>query len=731
MRKLMWFTIGFGLACGFCAYFTSLHVLPALVIALCGGLLIGRKFKRMKFLCFGCALGLCWFGCYQHSYLNNALTMDGKEFTGMVTISDYSYETDYGIAADGILDLDGQSYQIRVYINENTVLTPGDQVTGTFRLRYTAGGQEDATYHPGKGIFLLAYQKGEVTVTKGANDRFLPAVLAEIIKTRLRQLFPEDVFAFAKALLLGDGTGLSYETDTAFKISGIRHIIAVSGLHVMILYSLIHAVTFRNKWLTGVLCLPVLGIFAAMAGFTPSVVRACIMILLMVLAQICNREYDPPTSLAFAAFVMLIVNPMVITSVSFQLSVGCVAGIQLFSGRIREWLHQKMVIGKGRGLLNSLKRWIASSVSITLGAMSLTTPLSAYYFGTVSLIGILTNLLTLWVVNFIFNGLILACAVSWFSMEAALWLSGILIWPARFVLAVAKLLARFPLAAVYTRSPYIVAWLVFVYLLVGIYLSQFRKQAKVLVCCATLGLVAALFASWMEPLVDDLRVTVLDVGQGQSILLQSEGRTFLVDCGGDSDESTADIVAETLLSQGIARIDGIILTHGDADHAGALLHLLTRLKADRIYYPATESCMVENVQIHPVSEDMQIRFGSANITIFAPIYAEDPNENSLCVLFTRGDCDILITGDRGAVGELALLRAYTLPQVEVLLAGHHGSKYSTTEALLEAVHPMYLFISAGADNAYGHPAQEVLDRAREIGAQVYRTDLQGTLIFRR
>ena len=141
--------------------------------------------------------------------------------------------------------------------------------------------------------------------------------------------------------------------------------------------------------------------------------------------------------------------------------------------------------------------------------------------------------------------------------------------------------------------------------------------------------------------------------------------------------------------------------------------------------------MVENVQIHPVSEDMQIRFGSANITIFAPIYAEDPNENSLCVLFTRGDCDILITGDRGAVGELALLRAYTLPQVEVLLAGHHGSKYSTTEALLEAVRPMYLFISAGADNAYGHPAQEVLDRAREIGAQVYRTDLQGTLTFRR
>ncbi len=735
MRKLMWFAIGFGAACGYCAYFHPESLLLPLVLVAVLGVFVGLRSREMnpvELLCFGCALGLCWFGAFQHLYLQNAISGDGTQISATVTISDYSYETDYGVAADGIVYLEELPYQIRVYVNEETVLSPGDTVKGQFRLRYTPGGLEEATYHAGKGIFLLGYQRGEAEIMSGNSAGFTPAVLAQAIKDRLRELFPADVFPFAQALLLGDSSELSYELDTAFKLSGIRHIIAVSGLHVMLLYSLLSMVTFKNKWLTALLCLPLLGLFAAVAGFTPSVVRACIMVALMILARVFKKEYDPPTSLAFAALVMLVVNPLVITSVSFQLSVGCVAGIQMFSKQINEWLLGKLGGGKGRGVVSFLKRWFVSSVSITLGAMSLTTPLSAYYFGTVSLVGVVTNLLTLWVVNFIFNGLVFLCLLSLVSMRWAAWLAAVLVWPIRFVLGPANALGSLPLAAVYTASPYIVIWLVFVYILLAVFLLSYKKRPWILTCCGTLGLCLALLASWTEPLLDGTRVTMLDVGQGQSILLQSEGKTFLVDCGGDSDTETADTIAETLLSMGISHLDGIILTHGDRDHAGALENLLTRIETDILFLSATDEEIPEpDCAVIRVDEDREVTYGNTKIHIFGPIGAENDNENSLCVLFTTENCAILITGDRSSLGELVLLHDHDLPEVDLLVAGHHGSKYATSEWLLETVRPEVVFISAGKDNPYGHPAEDMLKRLEKFGCRVYRTDLNGTLTFRR
>lgn len=734
MRKLMWFAIGFAVSCGLWVYVLPDNwIIPLIGLGIFGAVagIPVKEIRRISLGCLGLAVGLAWCVGYQRAYLAPAQAVDGIQIETTISVTDHSYETTYGSAVDGTVELEGKQYQIRVYLNEKETLIPGDTVTGTFRMRYTPGGSENATYHPGKGIFLLGYQRGSVEKGSVTKDSFYAAELAQGIKDRLRQLFPEDVFPFTQALLLGDSTELDYETETSFRISGIRHIIAVSGLHVMILYSLLSAVTFKKRYLTALVSFPTLLLFAAVAGFTPSVTRACIMVALMILAQLFNKEYDSPTALAFAVLVMLLANPMVITSVSFQLSVGCVAGIQLFNAPIGDWLKSKVGETKGRGLMPILKRWFVSSVSVSVSAMSLTTPLCAYYFGAVSLIGVVTNLVTLWVVNFIFNGLVAVCLLSLLWMKAASVLAWVIAWPIRFVLWVSKQLASFPLAAVYTKSPYIVAWLVFVYVLLAVFLLSTKRKPFVLICCGVLGLCVALLASWIEPLGDDLRVTMLDVGQGQSILLQSEGRTFLVDCGGDRDTDTADTVAETLLSQGVSHLDGIIITHSDTDHAGGLEYLLTRVDADVIFYPVTDELALEGENLYPVSEELELTFGAANIQIFGPIYASDSNENSLCVLFTVENCDILITGDRSSLGESILLAEHTLPDVELLVAGHHGSKYATSEALLNAVQPEIIFVSAGADNSYGHPTQEMLDRAAQIGAVVYRTDLHGTLTFRR
>ena len=212
---------------------------------------------------------------------------------------------------------------------------------GTFRFRVTTpDGAEDATYHPGKGIFLLAYQQGDVSISKPEElPRWtIPARIRARMQMLLGHLLPGDVVGFAKALLLGDTTGLDYQTDTALKISGVRHVVAVSGLHISILFGLISTLTFRKRYLTALLGLPVLALFTAVAGFTPSVVRACIMMALMMLATLLEKEYDGPTALAFAVLVLLAVNPLAVTSVSLQLSAASVAGIFLFRERLHNWM---------------------------------------------------------------------------------------------------------------------------------------------------------------------------------------------------------------------------------------------------------------------------------------------------------------------------------------------------------------------------------------------------------
>ena len=744
MRKLMWFTIGFALSCGLCAYGLPKDlIVPSVAFFLFLGavaLVLMKSWKPLRvaaMACAGCAVGLCWFLFFWNHYLSTAALMDSREENTLLTVTDYSYETDYGIGVDGIVKLEGKAYQVRAYLNEQEALKPGDQVRSKFRFRVTTpDGAEDATYHQGKGIFLIAYQKNNASIMEASHmPRWAFAVqLRNRIQSIIQNNFPEDTVAFAKALLLGDTTDLDYKTDTDFKVSGIRHVVAVSGLHISILFGLISFLTFRKRFLTAFLGIPVLVLFAAVAGFTPSVVRACIMSSLMLLAMLLEKEYDGPTALSFAVLVMLAVNPLAVTSVSLQLSVASVAGIFLFGEKIRNWLLPYFGKLKKKSLKKCLVTWFVGSVSISLSAMTLTTPLCAAYFGMVSLVGVVTNLLALWVISIIFYGIMAVCALSFVWQAGSFLLAKLIALPIRYVIWVAAFMADLPLAAVYTQSVYIIAWLIFSYVLLLAFLVQKNRNPRILVCCACLGLCLALLASWVEPLCDDTRLTVLDVGQGQSILLQSEGRTYLIDCGGDRETETADLIAGTLLSQGIDHLDGIVLTHFDADHAGALEYLLTRIQTDLLLVPDTVDAkafpQVEGMVCY-VDKDMELTFGDAKMTVYGPIYSGSSNENSLCILFETESCAILITGDRSAFGERMLLRNRELPDVDVLIAGHHGSKYSTSAELLQAVTPETVIISAGADNRYGHPHEELLERLALFGCTVCRTDLHGTIIYRR
>ena len=749
MRKLMLFTIGFSAACVLGAYGSHSSLLTAFLclMAALGFAFLSLKWKSCRipvFLLMGISVGICWFHLYDCLLLSDARALDGQILKSTVEVTDYSYETDYGTAVDGVMEIDGRKYRVRIYLKDKTELSPGDRITSQFRFRFTAvGGAENPTYHRSNGVFLLLYQKGtgEYTASSTEKEAYSPVIWRRKLLTLLDELFPADTAVFAKALLLGEKSELDYETSTAFRVSGISHVVAVSGLHVSILFGLVFLVAGKRRVLTALVGIPTVFLFAAIVGFTPSVTRAAIMQILMMLALLFNREYDPPTALSAAAMVILALNPLSISSVSFQLSFGCLIGIFLFTPQIRIWLldDSRLGSGKGKGSIPRLKRWLATSISITTGASMVTTSIVAYYFGTVSLIGVLTNLLVLWIIPVIFYGIMICCAVGLFFPAAGQVAAAVIAWPIRYVLAAAKWLASFPLAAVYTESIYIVIWLIGCYLLLAFFLLSKNKNAVVFFSCVALSLCSALGLSWAEPLADDCRVTVLDVGQGQSIILQSEGKTFLVDCGGSDNEDAADKAAETLFSMGICRLDGIIVTHMDADHAGGVGYLLSRIDTDLLLLPdiadkdgtaASLAAMAGDGGMY-VSENLVLTFGDSKLTVAAPISKNADNESSLCILFQAGNCDILITGDRGFLGEMMLLRQIDLPQIELLIVGHHGSANSTSEELLAVIRPETAVISVGKDNTYGHPRQEVLDRLEAVGCTVYRTDLMGTIVYRR
>ena len=749
LLKLMFFSLGFGLACGLGAYVFPEHFLLYGIIGLILGiiLLFAKQFlKPLRYLAvllISFSLGIGWFVFYDTVFLTDARDLDASYTEVEFEITDHGVITDRGSTVSANLSVENRTYRVTVYLREEISCKPGDVLQGIFYLRFTSsGGLKDPTYHRGDGVFLLAYPAGEITHIKADSIpiKYYPEKLRMQIIQRIESIFPQDEASFAKALLLGDRSGIDYETNTSFKISGISHIVAVSGLHVSILLGIAAMLTGKRRLLLFVTGIPLLCLFAAVTGFTPSVTRACIMQAMLLTAMLINKEYDPPTALSAAALLMLIANPMVIISVSFQLSFACMIGIFLFSNRIFNWILDKNWLGSGKGnrLLSRFKRWLAGNVAVTLSASVMTTPLVVVYFGTVSLVSVLTNLLVVWIISFIFYGVLLACGISLVSLLAGKVVAWLIVWPIRFVLGVSKLLASFPLAAVYTESVYVVAWLVFVYLLLAVFLCMKKKPVLVFGFISTVCLCVCLVLSWIEPLLDPCRMAVLDVGQGQCVLLQSDGRTFLVDCGGSSDWNSADKAAETLLSQGICKLDGVIVTHYDEDHAGGIPYLLSRVPADTIYLPdmVDEKGLSKHIRekagdsVQTVSSDISLSFGSTNIIIYGPESYNLENESSLCVLFRREKCDILITGDRGSLGESLLLHRTELPKLDVLIAGHHGSAGSTGIELLRQTEPEYVLISVDRNNRYGHPSDKLLERLDQFGCIVYRTDLHGTIIYR-
>jgi len=757
MRKLCAFAFPFAGAVFAAAYFFPRGLLvPAGVFCALGSLLgllfRGDGRKRAVLIALGLAVGLLWFRGYDALMVDGARALDGQTLRAEAVVDAYPRQTAYGWSLTVRLELpDRPEVKTVLYTDADCAgLLPGDRLSfaARFRLADSLGG-EDSRYWFSHGVYLLAYGQGEPECARPEAFplRYWPAALAQRLRETISALYPPDRAGLMWALVTGDRTGLSDSFYAALKRCGLAHVVAVSGMHLTFLAGLVQTLTGRkNRRRAAIATIPALLLFMAMTGFPASVVRAGVMQILLLLAPALGREGDVPTSLSLALLLLLLVNPNAAADMGLQLSFAAAAGIQLFSGRLDRWAVDRLKLEKGktlpRRLLNGAARFLTGCVAASLGALALTTPLTAYYFGTISLIAPLANLLGLWAVSFAFGlGLLSALAgLLWLPAGQALALLGGL--PARYLLWLAPALARFPYAAVPVKDIYLWLWLVLVYVLLLCALLWRRERSRPLIplgACA-LSLAAAVALSGLTYTAGDLTVSVLDVGQGLCVVFRSAGHTVVVDCGGSAAENAGDIAADYVQSLGSAGIDMLVLTHYHTDHANGVAELLERLEVPLLVLPDVEEddtlrreiltlAEEKGTEVFLLEDDAEVTFGQAGMRIYAPLGAGDTNEEGLSVLASCGDFEALVTGDMGAAVEKRLVKYGDLPDIELLVVGHHGSRYASGEELLLATTPEYAVISVGANNKYGHPAEETLERLGAAGCDIYRTDLMGTVTF--
>ena len=502
----------------------------------------------------------------------------------------------------------------------------------------------------------------------------------------------------------------------------------------------------NRKRLGAIISIPIIIAFMTVMGNIPSVVRAGIMQIIILLAPLLGRESDSPTSISLALAVILAVNPTASKNAGLQFSFAATAGILMFAEPIRSWLLFTLFNKKAfkNKIFEKLANFISSSISVSIGGCIFTVPLSALYFGYISIIAPISNLLVLWLISLVFTGGMVCTLFGFIWTELGRIAASALTYIIRLVKNISFALSKVPFSAIYTESLYLLVWLLTAYIIFAIFLLSRKDKNKhknvfVSVCAVAITLIAALAAAGLIAASPALTAAILDVGQGESIVLSSGSDTIIVDCGGNDFEGAGKTAANYICSQSKFRAKLLVLTHFHADHANGVKELLNLIDVKTIAVPELVDKESEyyrdevisiaknkNIDILYIREDTKVLFGDAVLSIYAPIGTGGENEVGLSILCSDGDYDILITGDMSGAIEKRLIMTHELPDIEVLIVGHHGSKNSTSDELLDELKPEIAVISVGY-NSYGHPSNEVLERLYSRNIEVYRTDVNGNV----
>ena len=702
-----------------------------------------KYFRRGLLILLPLVVSLAYFAGYDHLVRQPIEDRCGAASDFTATVCDWPQATERG--ARVTVELEGYHRARAVLYGEAELLAarPGDTVTGTAQWQSAAHfDSDDVTHFNARGVYALLYGREDVRLSAGDGDalRWLPQRAGKAFREKVAAIWDDPrVSGFLTAELTGDKSAMDDGDYLAMQETGLAHLFAVSGLHCAFLVTLLALLISRRQRLLCAVTIPLLLFYMVMVGMSPSVVRACIMQIFLLIAPLFRRGSDPLTSLAAALLVILLCNPFAAASVSLQLSFSATLGMVLLSPRL-----YKLLAGWYKGKCRPLRAalcFVAANLSATLSAVVFTAPLTAWYFRIFVLVAPLSSLLAVPAAGWSFMAAFVTVLLGfvWLPLASLLgWISWVLV---RYILWIANGMMSWRYHAVYFTNPYLIYWLLFLYAaFIGCAATPDGKRKYLLASAlSVLTLTAAIWVNRQDYQYGVLTALTLDVGQGESVILTSGGETALVDCGSsNSYKDPGGLAADTLHSMGVRELSAVVVTHYHADHTNGLYEVLRRIPVQTIYLPDIEDeygvrerlvslAEEKGAQVTYVTKETADTLGDTILTIYPPVQSGgDLNELGLTALASAGDFDLLITGDMSGSTEKKLVETYALPDIEVLVVSHHGSRYSSNIRFLKSVTPEAAVISVG-DNNYGHPSEETLQRLLAVGADIWRTDQQGTI----
>ena len=581
--------------------------------------------------------------------------------------------------------------------------------------------------------------------------------IKERAQITINHLLPEPQAALLSGILLGNEAGLPDELLQDFQDTGMTHIIAISGFNIAIIAGILLVV---GRHLIGVrratwIALAGIAIYTIFVGAQASVVRAAAMGALIIIAtRIMGRPIFIPTTIFSAALLMTLINPMLLWDIGFQLSFAATLGLALYLGPWSKRLEAGLKPYLPPDVSRRATRLIADVFLATMAATIMTLPISVYHFGRLSLISPLTNLLILpaqpgimlWGGLTVILGTIIPAAGQIPAWIAWLFLS--------YTIGLVRFFANFPLSNIPSWLSFSGALLTYSFVLGITWLgsqerelrgrvlghTRYGRIVRVILALIVIGVV--LFVVWIRVRPDgNLHVVFFDVGQGDATFIQTpQGQQVLVDGGKFSRTLLEQLGGEMPFWD--KEIDILIVTHPDNDHYLGLIDTLEHYRFRTLihngqevsgsdYKLLLEKAAAKQIPIHRALAGEVIEMDNGvRLEILHPdseLDGDEDNDNSIAMRLVFEDFTFLLTGDVEAGAERKMLAAGRPLQAVIYKAGHHGANTSSSALFLEAVRPQYVIISAGEQNNFGHPHQEMLDRAAVIGASVMRTDQQGTL----
>jgi competence protein ComEC len=626
-----------------------------------------------------------------------------------------------------------------------------------------------------QGLWVTAYANSAAEIVrleeKKGNSFFH---FVESGRERIRKFFDENASpetrGIIKALVLGDRGDIPKEVNERFILSGVNHILSISGLHVALVAAFFFGATRcvlrffpflllrlnLNKASALMAVVPVI-LYLFIAGTGVAAVRSTIMVLCFLLALLLDREKDLYDALFAAAFFILIFNPAALFDISFQLSFLSVLALLYFIPRFTEYFNflktwpYKSWLEEQPPWRRKLLFYLAGTLLTSTAAILGTGPLVAYYFNRISPVGLLSNLVLVPLMGFANTLLSLLGALSVFiSLPLAKSLTGLNSFVLEISLALVDLFSRIPLASKRVATPTIPEiLLIYGILLLSANLKRWKRSLPALILLG--GIYGGIQVYWYFCIYNslDLKVTFLDVGQGDAAVIQlPRGKVMVIDGGGTPDGSFDPgerIVAPYLWKEKRKAIDYVINSHPHPDHLQGLLFLLENFEVGKVWDNGArgdESPLVQTLLERSKGKLQAMGWGkgSQEMDGVKIEFLHPPLENgrafpfwgndaSLVLRLTYGEVSFLFCGDVEALGEQEILKAGGNLQSTVIKVPHHGSRSSSTQAFLEAVRPRFAVFTVRGGARPRLPNPGVLERYEAMGVKVLRSDRDGAITF--